>query len=136
MEKDLNNKILTFYKKNCNFFYIYIKFTSSNDVFQQIWHILMTKFKNFTKKLNHQCARQLKQNKTWNKSTALSSNVNQKVEEKAQTIKFHVSRSFKAWIIIYVYLKPTINRYRYLIITMLLPKPVRPVDSEKKGKDN
>ena len=49
---------------------------------------------------------------------------------------FLVSRSFKLIIFIYVFRKPPINNYRDWIFIMLLPKPVRPVDAEKKGKDS
>ena len=51
-------------------------------------------------------------------------------------IEILVSRRFKLWILIYVFWKPPINEDRNRFFTMLLPKPVRPVDSEKKGKDN
>ena len=47
-----------------------------------------------------------------------------------------VSRSFKLIILIYVLQKTTINKDRNKFFIMLLPKPVRPVDSEKKGKDD
>ena len=56
--------------------------------------------------------------------------------EVAKNKIFLVSRSFKIIIFIYVFWKPPINTYRDWIFIMLLPKPVRPVDAEKKGKDD
>ena len=66
----------------------------------------------------------------------LSSKEIKRLKRRFKIRNFHVSRSFKPWTLIYVFIKPTINEYRDLILIMLLPKPVRPVDSEKKGKDN
>ena len=60
---------------------------------------------------------------------------NQKVKEKAHNTWFLVSRSFKACIPIYVFWKSPINK-KEIDFFMLLPKPVRPVDSEKKGKED
>ena len=47
-----------------------------------------------------------------------------------------LSRSFKLIILIYVFWKSPINKRRDWFFIMLLPKPIRPVDSEKKGKED
>ncbi len=64
----------------------------------------------------------------------LSRKKNQKVTERSQKVSLSLSRRFKPLNLIYVFWKPPINEYRDWISIMLLPKPVRPVDSEKKGK--